>query len=48
MAEHEILRPCRRAYRIGLHEAKRVQRALQGGRREEAARHRSASQVVKS
>ena len=46
MAQREVLRARRRPDRVGLHEAERVERALQRGRREEAARDRRAPQVV--
>jgi len=46
VAQGKVLRACRRADRIGLDEAERVERALQGGRREERTRDRGAPEVV--
>ena len=46
MAQREVLRPGRRADRIGLHEAERIERALQRGGREKAASDGRAPQVI--
>ena len=46
MPQREVLRARRRPDRVGLHEAERVERALQRGRREQAARDGAAPQVV--
>ena len=46
MPQREVLRPGRRADGIGLHEAKRIERALQGRRREEASHDGGAPHIV--
>jgi hypothetical protein len=46
VTERQILRARRGPDRVGLHEAKPLERVLQRGRREEAAGGREASQVV--
>jgi len=46
MAQRKILRSCRSANRIGLHEAESVESALQGGGREKVAADSKAAQVV--
>lgn len=46
VTEREVLRARRCPDRVGLHEAECVERALQRGRREQAARDRSAPQMV--
>ena len=43
MAQREVLRTCRRADRIGLHEAETLDRGLQADRREETAHDRVAA-----
>src|SRR5207244_9454078 len=48
MTQREVLRSRRRANGIGLHEPEYVERALQRGRREKAARDRGTTQVVES
>ena len=46
MAQSEVLRPGRCANRIGLHEAERIEGALQGACREKAASDGRAAQVI--
>ena len=48
MAQDEILRASGRANRIGLHEAKPVERAFQRSGREKAIRDGKAAEVVES
>jgi hypothetical protein len=48
MAEGQILSARRCADRVGLHEAERIEGALQRGRRKQAARDGGAPDVVKS
>ena len=48
MAQGQVLRACRRADRVGLHEAQFRDRAAERGRVEEGAAHRVAAQVIQS
>src|SRR5262249_51549523 len=48
MAQNQILRPSRRANRVGLHKAEFLERGLQTDGSKQALPHRRAAQIVKS